>query len=90
MSRRTYLRCVIGATLVLDAFWLTNWLLWERELTEDNIRSIRPGMTLAEAEALLGGPAVETVYLYAEGAPAEERGYRWQRTWSEAGARADV
>ncbi len=49
--------CVIGAALVLAAFWLTNWLLWEPGLTEENIRRIRPGMTLTEVEAMLGRPA---------------------------------
>jgi hypothetical protein len=46
--------------LVVVALLLTDWLLWEPGLTEDNVRRIRPGMTLAEVEALLGGPAADT------------------------------
>jgi hypothetical protein len=52
-------------------------------------------MTLAEVEALLGGPAAETVDLLALEAPVDQRGYRWFRrwrdgdTWAEAPFRAD-
>ena len=53
--------------LVVVALLLTDWLLWEPGLTEDNVRRIRPGMTLAEVEELLGGPARETIDWWAEG-----------------------
>ena len=49
-------------------------------LTEDNVRRLRTGMTLAEVEALLGGPATETVEMRAD-YPA----FRWQREWREGG-----
>ncbi len=89
MSRRTYILCVIGAALILAAFWLTNRLLWEPGLTEENAKSIRPGMTLAEVEGLLGGPATWEVDMQEEQGGAA-MGYRWLRVWNESGARAEV
>ena len=68
-----------GVALVLGALLLTDRLLWQPGLTEDNVRRIRPGMTLAEVEALLGGPAADTQDLFAQGETAESRGYRWSR-----------
>jgi hypothetical protein len=56
MSRRAYLWAV-GVALVAGALLLTDWLLWTPGLTEDNVRRIKPGMTLAEVEEMLGGPA---------------------------------
>jgi hypothetical protein len=53
-------------------------LIWQPGLTEDNVRRIRPGMTLAEVEALLGGPAADTFEM-----PADYPAYRWQRDWRE-------
>ena len=46
--------------LVVGALPLTDRLLWQPGLTEENVRRLRPGMTLAEVEALLGGPAADT------------------------------
>jgi hypothetical protein len=46
-------------------------------------------MTLAEVEALLGGPAAVTVDMHPV-APDEERGYRWLRRWKAEGAAVDV
>jgi hypothetical protein len=40
--------------LVGGALMLTDRLLWQPGLTEDNVRRIKPGMTLAEVEVLLG------------------------------------
>jgi hypothetical protein len=60
MSRRALL-WLAGLALVALALLLTDRLLWEPGLTEDKERRIRPGMTLAEVEALLGGPATETI-----------------------------
>jgi hypothetical protein len=39
-----------------------------------------PGLTLAEVEALLGGPAVDTFEM-----PPDYPAYRWQREWREGG-----
>ena len=64
--------------LVVVALLLTDWLLWEPGLTEDNVRRIRPGMTLAEVEALLGGPEADTVEM-----PAYWPAYRWHRKWKD-------
>jgi hypothetical protein len=55
--RRRALLWMGGVALVVGVLLLTDWLLWEPGLTEDNVRRIRPVMPLAEVEALLGGPA---------------------------------
>ena len=78
MPRRMYLRCLLGVALIVGALFLTDRLLWQPGLTEDNVRRLRPGMTLAEVEALLGGPATLTVDMH-PAAPTEECGYRWLR-----------
>src|SRR6516162_323267 len=57
--RRRPLLWLAGLALVVGALLLTDRLLWQPGLTEDNVRRIRPGMALAEVEALLGGPAAE-------------------------------
>jgi hypothetical protein len=77
MSRRALL-WPTGLALVVGALFLTDWLLWQPGLTEDNVRRIRPGMPLAEVEALLGGPAAETIEM-----PADYPAYRWQREWRD-------
>jgi hypothetical protein len=64
--------------LVIGALPLTDWLLWAPGLTGDNVRRIKPGMTLAEVEALLGGPAQDTFEM-----PPDYLAYRWQREWRE-------
>ena len=46
------------------------------------MRRIRPGMTLAEVEALLGGPEADTVEM-----PAYWPAYRWHRKWKDWAAR---
>jgi hypothetical protein len=84
MPRRVYL-WLAGLALVVGALLLTNRLLWQPGLPEDNVRRIRPGMTLAEVEALLGGPASDTFEM-----PAEFPAYRWQREWRGEGAAVDV
>jgi hypothetical protein len=45
-----------GVALVAGALLLTDRLLWAPGLTEDNVRRLLPGKTLAEVEALLGSP----------------------------------
>jgi hypothetical protein len=84
MSRRAYLWAG-GVALVACALLLTDRLLWEPGPTKDNVRRIRPGMTLAEVEELLGGPAADTFEM-----PADWPAYRWQREWRAEGAAVDV
>jgi hypothetical protein len=84
MAKRAY-QWLAGLALVAGALLLTDSLLWEPGLTEDNVRRIRPGMTLAEVEALLGGPA--TCAMDMRAAPAAvAKGYRWLRPWQAEGA----
>jgi hypothetical protein len=49
------------------------------------VRRIRPGMTLAEVEELLGGPEADTFEM-----PADWPAYRWRREWRDGGAWAEV
>jgi hypothetical protein len=74
-----------GVALVVGALLLTDRLLWVPGLTEENVRRIRPGMTLAEVEALLGGPAADSFEM-----PADFPAYRWPREWRAEGAVVDV
>jgi hypothetical protein len=78
-----------GLALVVAALLLTDRLLWQPGLTEDNVRRLRPGMTLAEVEELLGGPATWEMDLRQE-APGEKRGFRWLRKWVGECARLEV
>ena len=71
---------LVGLELVVGALLLTDHLLWQPGLTEENVRRLRPGMTLAEVEALLGGPAADTFEM-----PADYPASRWQREWREGG-----
>jgi hypothetical protein len=79
--RRRALLWLAGLALVVGVLLLTDRLLWRPGLTEDNVRRIRPGMTLAEVEALLGGPAADSFEM-----PADYPAFRWQREWREGGA----
>ena len=74
MPRRVY---VLGVGLALVALGLafTDWALSLRPgVTEANVKRIRPGMTLGEVEALLGGPA-DTAQR------ADKCGGDWLRQW---------
>jgi hypothetical protein len=56
MSRRVYLLGV-GMALVALGLAFTDWALsLQPGVTKANVERIKPGMTLAEAEYLLGGP----------------------------------
>jgi hypothetical protein len=58
MNRRARrpLLLTLAATLLVTL--VAVWLLWPRTaITRENAEKIRPGMTLAEVEAILGGPA---------------------------------
>jgi hypothetical protein len=79
--RRHALLWVCGVALVVGALLLTDALLWQPGLTKDNVRRIKPGMTLVEVEALLGGPAADTFEM-----PADFPAYRWRRTWKDGAA----
>jgi hypothetical protein len=59
MSRRTRRRLLLTLAVTLTAVVLGAWLLWPSPsaITEENYDRLRPGMTLEEVEALLGGPA---------------------------------
>jgi hypothetical protein len=87
--RRRALLWLAGLALVVGALLLTDRLLWTPGLTEDNVRRIRPGMTLVEVEALLGGPASWEMDMW-EGQGGAELGYRWLRHWRAEGATVDV
>jgi SmpA / OmlA family len=58
MTRRRHLLLTLPVALVLVA--AGGWLLWPRPasaITRENAAKINVGMTLAEVEAVLGGPA---------------------------------
>jgi hypothetical protein len=50
-------------------------MLWQPGLSAENVRRLRPGMTLAEVEALLDGPASDSFEM-----PADYPAYRWKRS----------
>jgi hypothetical protein len=85
--RRRALLWLAGVALVVGALLLTDRLLWQPGLTEGNVRRIKPGMTLAEVEALLGGPATDTVGFAKY---ADRLDYRWSQRWKARGAWAEV
>jgi hypothetical protein len=93
MSRRVYL---LGIALALVALGLvlTDALLWRPEATETNLRRIRPGMTLREVEAILGGPADRTYDIRRFPRHMREMYYRpgekWTRGWAGSHGEAIV
>src|ERR1051326_560269 len=56
MSKQVFFSGVAVYALTV-AFLLTDQLLWEPGVSQASVRRIRPGMTLAEVEAILGGPS---------------------------------
>src|SRR5262249_43061242 len=87
--RKRAILWLAGLALVACALLLTDRLLWRPGLTEDNVRRLRPGMTLAEVEALLGGPATWEMDMCRE-APGEKLGFRWLRKSVNEGVRLEV
>jgi hypothetical protein len=85
MSRRVYLLGV-GLVLVALGLVLTDALLWQPEASKANLRRIRPGMTLREVEAILGGPADRTYDIKRFPPHMREMYYRpgekWTRGWA--------
>ena len=75
--RRRAILWLAGVALIVGALLLTDRLLWQPGLTEDNVRRLRPGTTLAEVEALLGGPATEIIDRQSEGEPISPHRVRW-------------
>jgi hypothetical protein len=59
MTRRTRRLLLAALPVAVLAAGLVAWLLWPppSAITRENAEKIRAGMTLAEVEALLGGPA---------------------------------
>jgi hypothetical protein len=57
MTRRRVL--LLGSAAVAGGLAVTAWAMWPpaTAITADNAASIKLGMTLAEVEAILGGPA---------------------------------
>jgi hypothetical protein len=56
MSKRVYFFGLAMSAVAL-AFVLAEQLFWEPGVSAASVRRIRPGMTLAEVEAILGGPS---------------------------------
>jgi hypothetical protein len=58
MSRRTRRLLLLALTAATAAGLLAAWWLWPRTaITPENFERVQIGMTLAEVEAILGGPA---------------------------------
>ena len=58
MSRRTRRLMLFCLPAAMVAGLTVAWLSWPRTaITRENAERIQPGMTLAEVEAILGGPA---------------------------------
>src|SRR5262245_48009928 len=91
MPRRVYL-LGLGVALVGLALAFTDWALSLRPgVSEQNVKRIRPGMTLAEVEALLGGRAGEEHPLEEWAGPVVRAWARhWGRFWRGAAGRAEV
>jgi hypothetical protein len=69
MSKRTRRLVLLGLPAAFMVALLAAWLLSPRTaITRANAEKIRKGMTLAEVEAILGGPARDE---------APERGLAW-------------
>ena len=56
MHRLVYL-AGLGLVLLAGAFLLTDHLTWQPGVTERNGRLVRRGISMAQVQAVLGGPA---------------------------------
>src|SRR5262245_43134019 len=65
MPRLTYLTG-LALLLVTGAFLLTDELTWRPGVTEANAQRIKPGVSWAWVERILGGPATEEAH-FADG-----------------------
>jgi hypothetical protein len=68
----------VGLALVALALAFTDWVMMAPSapgVTEANVRHIRPGMTVEQVEALLGGPGQPITLL--DGSPSRQ-GSLWQ------------
>jgi hypothetical protein len=68
-----------GGALLALAFLIAEALLWQPGVTQRDVRRIRPGMTLRQAEAIFGAPAEEEYDLAGEQGLLP--GERWARLW---------
>jgi hypothetical protein len=58
MSTRTRRRFLLFSLAAVAGLVVAGWLIWPRtEITRENAAKIKEGMTLAEVEAIFGGPA---------------------------------
>jgi hypothetical protein len=58
MTRRTRRLLLLGLPAIVAVALVTAWLLWPRmAITRENAAKVQLGLTLAEAEVILGGPA---------------------------------
>jgi hypothetical protein len=87
MSRRVYLLGV-GLALVALALAFTDWALSLRPgVTEVNVRRVKPGMTLAEVEAIFG--CRWRAGFINNGSPAEVS-FEWEGARGAAAVRFDL
>jgi outer membrane protein assembly factor BamE (lipoprotein component of BamABCDE complex) len=85
MTRRRLLVFGLLATMTgLGVLGVGGWLLWPRTaITRENAAKIREGMTLAEVEAILGGPPRDETtgpIRFDEVTPVRDESRKW---WSD-------
>src|SRR5262245_5710010 len=63
MRKRLAVYATIAFAVVIPGFWLTHWLLSPFPgVTRENCARLRPGMTVQQVEAILGGPAGDRLW----------------------------